>query len=92
MKLIRKRYLKQHKIKEKNRVGWGGGGEVYRESFGGAWGQMPFRPLLPYTCRFVIFNLMYMFLNTTDSIECISLLQPWELDYLTSISTLFPCS
>ena len=41
MKLIRKRYLKQHKIKEKNRVGWGGGGgEVYRESFGGARGYI----------------------------------------------------
>ena len=44
MKLIKKRYLKQHKIKEKNK---GGGGGIYRDSFGGARRQMPFRPLTP---------------------------------------------
>ena len=35
--------------------------------------QSPFNPLLPYMFRFIIFNVMDMFPNTTDS-TCVRLL------------------
>ena len=46
VKLIRKRYLKQHKIKEKNRVGWGGGevGKYIGRVLVGLGGRCPFDP------------------------------------------------
>ena len=45
MKLIKKRYLKQHKIKEKNRVGWGGGvGKYIGRVLVGLGGRCPFDP------------------------------------------------